>query len=177
MTSANGLAKAMFRAGLQSGVIMGTADICTQLGLEKRQFDAKRTARWASAGLLIHGPYFYYGFSRIDNYFGTATSFGIVLQKTVTAQVVLFAPYLTLLFSYMGVVEGHPDITQKVKQQVPNAFIVGAFYWPVANSLNFALVPASLRVPYLAAAAGFWNGYLSWSNAKGVSETREETVS
>jgi protein Mpv17 len=174
---------ALFRAGLQSGTIMGVADICTQLsGLEQRQqshkpssWDPQRTARWASAGLLIHGPYFFYGFSRVDAHFGaTVTSFSVVLKKTAVAQCILFPPYLVLLFSYLGLLERHENIPRKLQQRVPQAFIDGCVYWPIANVINFGLVPSTLRVPYVAISAGIWNAYLSWSNARG--ETRETTL-
>lgn len=167
VAASSSLPKAMLRAGIQSGSIMAAADTVTQLQIEHRStWDARRTTRWATAGLFLHGPYFCAGFVQIDRYFGMATSFSNVIKKTLTAQIVLFGPYLAMLFGFLGWMEGHPNIQQKVQQQVPDAFIVGAFYWPVANSLNFALVPPSLRVPYLATAAGLWNGYLSWSNAR-----------
>jgi protein Mpv17 len=180
---------ALFRAGLQSGTIMGVADICTQLsGLEQQQqqtsqnkpscsaWDPQRTARWASAGLLIHGPYFFYGFSRVDAYFGaTVTSFTVVLKKTAVAQCILFPPYLVLLFTYLGLLERHESIPRKLQQRVPQAFIDGCVYWPIANIVNFGLVPSTLRVPYVAFSAGIWNAYLSWSNACGV-ETREAAL-
>jgi hypothetical protein len=86
------------------------------------------------------------------------------------------------LFTYMGVMEqlqqqAHhqqvqtpplqeriSSISQKVRQRVPEAFCSGCVYWPVANSINFALVPPTVRVPYLALSAGVWNCYLSWMN-------------
>jgi protein Mpv17 len=166
----------LFHAGLQSGTIMGVADICTQTlgggGLEQQQqkpsWDAQRTARWASAGLLIHGPYFLYGVSRVDAHFGAGvTTFSAVLKKTAAAQFILFPPYLVLLFSYLGILEGHESIPRKLQQNVPQAFLSGCVFWPVANVINFRLVPSTLRVPYLATSAGIWNGYLSWSNSRG----------
>jgi hypothetical protein len=169
------------KAGMQSGSIMCVADFVTQIVVEGRaldpqqheegatttkSYDAHRTARWALAGLTIHGPYFFWGFSRVDGYFGAATSLRVVAYKTAVAQFILFPPYLVALFSYMGLMEGQ-DIIAKVQKRVPEAFIGGCVYWPVANGINFALVPATVRVPYLATSAGLWNMYLSWMNARG----------
>ena len=165
----------ILKAGLQSGTIMAVADTATQFlieGTAQRQYDPARTLRWGIAGLTCHGPYFFVGFSFVDKYFGgaaAATSFSTVAKKTVFAQLVLFPPYLVLLFSLMGVLEGKStqrDIVQKVQQRVPEAFASGCVYWPVANSLNFYLVPSGMRVPYLALSAGIWNSYLSWANAR-----------
>jgi len=171
------------RAGLQSGTIMATADLFTQTAIEKQQqqLDFRRTGRWAVAGLLIHGPYFYAGFRRLDGYFGAATSWKIVAQKTAAAQCLLFPPYLVVLFAYFGWTEQpqdcygwHDGIFQKVRRCVPAAFMGGCVFWPVANVLNFGWVPAAWRVPYLAASAGVWNSYLSWSNSHS-STSRHQT--
>lgn len=159
------------RAGIQSGSIMCISDALTQIGIEGKTFDATydlyRTLRWTAAGLLLHGPYFFVGFSRVDSFFGAATSIQTVAKKTAFAQFVLFPPYLVLLFSFMGLSEGHSNVPRKVQERVPEAFVGGCVFWPISNGLNFALVPPSLRVPYVATSAGLWNCYLSWANARG----------
>ena len=82
------------REGLQSGTIMGVADITTQLCVEgignsddnDFDIDVLRTLRWTGAGLLLHGPYFFMGFSIIDRKFGQAvTSWKVVAKKTTAA--------------------------------------------------------------------------------------------
>lgn len=173
---------------------MSVADVCTQLGMEGRSlslndenfntadkaYDPSRTLRWAIAGVTLHGPYFLAGFARIDATLGPATSMGVVAKKTAVAQFVLFPPYLVGLFTYMGLMEAYQQgvsdstttsttstntsLYQKVRQRVPEAFVGGCVYWPVANALNFAFVPATIRVPYLALSAGVWNCYLSSMN-------------
>lgn len=156
------------RAGLQSGSIMMGADVATQTLIEQHDdWDWKRTARFGSAGLFLHGPYFYKGFQLIDRFFGGKTAspnLSVVLYKTASAQFLLFPPFLVGLFAFLGVLEGSPDVYQKVVHRVPQAFVNGCLYWPVANGLNFALVSPHWRVPYLAASSGFWNAYLSWFN-------------
>ncbi len=166
------------QAGLQSGTIMGLADMTTQVVIEGKraydigetEFDFSRTFRWALLGLILHGPYFFKGFGFLDKHFATGAakvSWKTVAQKTVAAQCLLFPPYLVLLFGSLGVLEQDPDIPTKIKTRVPQAFMSGCVYWPVANSINFKLVPNHLRVPYLALSAGFWNSYLSYTNQKG----------
>lgn len=69
----------------------------------------------------------------------------------------------------MGAAEGlrsADDIVAKVCKRVPEAFAGGCVFWPVANTINFALVPATMRVPYLAAVGSVWNTFLSWLNAR-----------
>ena len=133
------------------------------------EYDPYRTARWSVAGLCLHGPYFYVGFGKLDRFLGLVPSWKVAIQKTVAAQLVLFPPYLTILFTYMGLAEGldPPTILQtKIYHHVPLAFLNGCIFWPIANGINFGLVPVSYRVPYLASVAGIWNSYLSWTNAQ-----------
>ena len=159
---------------------MTAADILTQLGIEttkQHNYNVHRTLRWTAAGLTLHGPYFFVGFSQLDRYFGAAPTFRTVALKTAAAQFILFPPYLCMLFAYMGWMEGCNDVPTKLRQRVPEAFVGGCVYWPVANGINFWLVPSTLRVPYLAMSAGMWNCYLSWANARGTkmqSETEEK---
>ena len=139
----------------------------TQSAIEQHHsLDLKRSTRWAVAGLTLHGPYFFFGFRKVDKYFGAVTSMVTVAKKTAAAQFILFPPYLVALFGYMGAMEGITDIGGKIRQKVPEAFMGGCVYWPVANGLNFAFCPPYLRVPYLAFSAGVWNSYLSWANAR-----------
>ena len=153
---------------------MSVADIGTQLmcmengntKVDVSNYDPYRTLRWAAAGMVLHGPYFYLGFSRLDQYFGPSTSIWTVVKKTATAQFALFPPYLVGIFSFMGVLEGCEDVPRKVGEKVPETFLSGCVFWPISNSVNFALVPPTFRVPYLAASAGVWNSYLSWTNSK-----------
>ena len=161
----------LLRAGLQSGSIMSMADIVTQFGIEGKEiqsssYDGNRTLRWALAGMFLHGPYFYVGFSRLDQYFGPAKTISIVLRKTMSAQFILFPPYLVGLFSFLGVLEGCDNIPNKLTQRVPEAFLNGCIFWPVSNSINFSVISSYWRIPYLSLSAGIWNSYLSWANAK-----------
>jgi len=171
----------ILRAAVQSGTIMTAADIGTQLGIEGKSIEHgsyswERTLRWTLAGMFLHGPYFFTGFSVLDRYFGAATSLQTVAKKTVTAQMFLFPPYLVALFGFMGVLEHHPNVPQKIRQRVPEAFTTGCVFWPIANGLNFTYVSPALRVPYLAVSAAVWNSYLSWTNNKPKLTVRETVM-
>lgn len=185
-TMLNLFKSAAIRAGMQSASIMTVADIMTQLVVEKKslvgnkaeddnnkskgvvaRYDPVRTLRWATVGLTLHGPYFRYCFARLDQMFaGTAQSLLVVAKKTALAQFIVFPPYLVALFTAIGLMEGSDDIVGKVRTNVPKAFMGGCIFWPIANCFNFALVPATARVPYLASVGALWNGYLSFMNSK-----------
>jgi hypothetical protein len=156
---------------------MLVADITTQFLIEGKRlepkssassspdcYNATRTLRWASAGLLMHGPYFFLTFAALDRRMGATKSFRTVVNKTAVAQFIIFPPYLCALFAYMGFLEGQTDLKQHLLNRVPDAFVGGCVFWPCANVVNFAVVPSSLRVPYLAAVGSLWNTFLSWLN-------------
>ena len=180
-TMLNLFKSAAVRAGMQSASIMTVADIMTQLVVEKKslvgnkseddnvvaRYDPVRTLRWATVGLTLHGPYFRYCFARLDQMFaGTAQSLLVVAKKTALAQFIVFPPYLVAQFTAIGLMEGSDDIVGKVRTNVPKAFMSGCIFWPIANCFNFALVPSTARVPYLASVGALWNGYLSFMKSK-----------
>lgn len=185
----NNTIRSAIKAGLQSASIMSIADISTQVVIEGRavtiyndenitsnnpsgvnsesyRYDPKRTLRWAMIGLTLHGPYFFYSFSKLDRIFGASTSLSVAAKKTIFGQLVVFPPYLTALFTYMGMLEGmkRDDIASKVQDRVPKAFMSGCIFWPFANLINFSFVDIRWRVVYLAGVGGLWNGYLSFLN-------------
>jgi hypothetical protein len=180
----------LVRAGAQSASIMTIADITTQVVLEGRSlplitttapdddasaiatnaYEPSRTLRWATVGLFLHGPYFFAAMGKLDRWAGPAVSWATVVKKTAVAQCVIFPPYLVALFGGMGVLEGVPNVGDVIVDRVPSAFMGGCVFWPLANLVNFSLVPATRRVPYLAAVGGVWNAFLSWLNNRRQNE-------
>jgi hypothetical protein len=178
----------MLRAGFQSATIMPVGDVIAQAMIEGKtfnfilfavendndnsnnnnNFDVGRTLRWSATGLLLQGPYFFAGFSAVDKIFGaTKKSWTAVAKKTITVQSLLFPPYLVLFFGLTGLMEDHPNnVPQKIEEGVSKVFVPGCMFWPVANTINFAMIPPTYRVPYSAVAGIFWSSYLSYANAK-----------
>jgi hypothetical protein len=183
----------LVRAGVQSASIMTLADMTTQVVLEGRSwpgttttqptdksstatsdaYEPSRTLRWATVGLFLHGPYFFAAMGRLDRWAGPAVTWATVVKKTTVAQCIIFPPYLVALFGGLGVLEGTPDVGHVIVDRVPSAFLGGCVFWPLANLVNFSFVPATKRVPYLAAVGGVWNAFLSWLNNKRHNERHE----
>lgn len=157
------------RAGAQSSGIMTTADIGTQIFVEGKNFDSdyslERSLRWTLAGFVLHGPYFFLGYSMLDKRFGAMATLRGVAMKTAAVQFLLFPPYFVAIFGLMGVLEKHPDIMGKIQSTVPSTFASSCCFWPVINGVTFTFVSPSLRLPFVVVSSGFWNSYLSWFNA------------
>lgn len=133
-------------------------------------YDPQRTVRWSVAGLCIHGPYFFVTFRWIDRVFANHTlNLRTVLLKTATAQFTAFPGYLALLYGFLGVAEGirtYDAMSAKICTKVPEAFLGGCVFWPIANTVNFSVVASAWRAPYLAGVGSIWNTFLSWLNAR-----------
>ena len=125
-------APALLRAGTQSGCIMTTSDLVTQLGIERRlaaahapdredpatknppaPLDVPRTLRWLSAGFLVHGPYVHLFYGWVDKLgtkwaaqLPTPPSPNTILARKTAVVMVLGLPlWLGSLFTFMGFVE------------------------------------------------------------------------
>lgn len=172
----------MLKAGLTSGGIMTVADVIAQ-GIERqllgstpenpRDYDPYRTARFTAVGLTLHGPYFQRGFAMVDRRFGPSLlagkpAWGIIGKKLVTTQFVLNAPFMVLLFGWMGALEGRREpaaLWDNVVQKWPAAFWAGNLFWPCANFLNFRFLGPQHRVAYVASCGAVWNTYISVSTS------------
>jgi len=143
----------LLKAGVTSGTIMTVADVLAQ-GLETNGFRAARegeaaadcdwgrTARFALVGLTLHGPYFQAGFAKVDAFFGPTLSkagrvrWAVLAMKVGATQFVLNAPFMALLFGWMGVLEGRrspADVWQNIRDKWPAAFWAGNLFWPCAK--------------------------------------------
>lgn len=91
--------------------------------------------------------------------------------KTVLGQATVFPVYISIFFTYAGLLEGRglPKSFEKMQDKFWPTYVAGSVFWPCANMVNFTLVPATQRVLYVAAVGLLWNVYLSWQNSLKVS--------
>jgi hypothetical protein len=160
----------LLRASLLSCGAMAAGDAVQQAivpRLARQQppppYDARRTARFAAVGALLHGPFFYAGFGALDRW-RPGRDAASVLAKTAAGQATLFPTYLgAALFSLALLAGGAPgDAAAQTASAWPRAFVAGCAFWPAANLINFSVVPPGLpRVAFVNGAAVLWNAYLS----------------
>ena len=164
------------KAGVTSGIIHVVADIVAQAVETRGQsltnpaeaHNAERTKRFALVGLTLHGPFFQRGFALVDKRFGAPTSMRVVMKKTLAVQVFLTPPYMLLLFSYLGLLEGRrgDEVLQNTKDKFMPAFWAGNVFWPIANFLNFRFLGPQYRVAYVASCGAVWNTFISMLNQR-----------
>jgi hypothetical protein len=62
---------------------------------------------------------------------------------------------------------GWRAVTTKLRTSWRAALVASWHFWPLANLVNYSVVPLSLRVLYVSALGLLWQGYLSHANEKG----------
>lgn len=173
------------RAGATSGAIHIVADAVAQMlethGESLRHpdnHDFGRTMRFAMVGLTLHGPYFQRCFALVDKRFGHPTSTSVVLKKTLAVQAFVNPPYMVLLFSYLGLLEGRRGeaILANTKEKFGPAFWAGNIFWPIANVLNFRFIGPQYRVAYVASCGAIWNTFISILNQRYNSVDKKSVV-
>ena len=155
---------------------------------ESHQFslDLPRTIRFGLMGFFVHAPFFGMSMSLIDRVFTHS------LHKTVVATAVLGPTYMSLFFPIMVGFErlvpseqdnSRPDACEPTEQEMSlmqamrtrleekwfTSTSIALGFWSIANFINFALAPPSLRLHVNLAFSLVWNAGLSYLNAVEVS--------
>eukprot|EP01135_Chromosphaera_perkinsii_P005623 Nk52_evm37s355 gene=Nk52_evmTU37s355 len=156
-----------------TGVIMTIGDIGAQVLLEKRAFedvDLKRTSRNSITGVMVVGPFAHHWFKMLEGRFGASQSVGTVAKKILADQV-FATPFIVnaVLFTTTALSgKGLEGAVEKVKTTGPEAVLSAYKVWPIANGLNFMLVPIHFRVLYTNCVSMGWSTYLAYLNYKNV---------
>lgn len=158
--------RALARASAFSCVVMAVGD-ATRQRIQGKKWDPRETLRFAVVGATLHGPFFLYGFGAMEKLpflSRVKSALGRALAKTAVTQITIYPLFIGLFYGYLALLEGVP-IASKV-QPATDTFVHGGVFWPIANMVNFSVVPPSGRVFYAAGVGVFWNTYLSYLNSR-----------
>ncbi|XP_062139607.1 mpv17-like protein [Drosophila sulfurigaster albostrigata] len=155
------------REGFNAAIIMGISDMIAQLAIEKRSYkdyNLSRTARYSAIGLFVCGPLLRRWYIKLDTLVSKDQP---ALQRSLKKMVVdqtCFAPPFTLLLSYLVPLvngERHADIVQRIREQYFTILQRGYMLWPLAQLINFTLIPINYQVLFVQLTLLIWNCYLS----------------
>eukprot|EP01052_Picozoa_sp_SAG31_P041320 SAG31_NODE_6234_length_2108_cov_1.090592_1_plen_137_part_00 len=96
---------------------------------QQKLIDLWRTLRFAIVGGTCHGPFFNVGFAWVDRLFGSPLAANgsvlwlVLAKKVLTTQFILNPPYMLILFSWIGVLEGRTSVAAIVKNTLVRAFV------------------------------------------------------
>ncbi|KAI8917556.1 hypothetical protein DFJ77DRAFT_456824 [Powellomyces hirtus] len=166
------------RASLTSGSLFFAGDILSQKLAHARSggtsynappIDWNRTGKFALSGLLLHGPYFLYGFRQVDRLCGHQATLLNAVKKAVVSQVTLFPVFICSFLAFSAVLDGEAPLP-RIRGKFQEVFVNGTLVWPVANVISFRFVPVAYRIPYVNLVGLGWNTYLSSVNGQPPTE-------
>ncbi|KAH8386993.1 hypothetical protein KR093_003940, partial [Drosophila rubida] len=155
------------REGLNAAIIMGCGDAIAQLAIEQKplkDYNVARTARYCAIGFFICGPVLRKWYTKLDTLVSKdQPTFKRGMKKMLVDQT-CFAPSFTLLLSYIVPLfngERHTAIVQRIRNDYVSIMQRSFILWPMAQVINFSLIPINYQVFYVQLIAVIWNCYLS----------------
>ncbi|KAG5368577.1 Vacuolar membrane protein [Yarrowia sp. E02] len=91
------------------------------------------------------------------------------IMRVLTDQLCFSPLSLCAFFVYTTIViEGgsKSDVEKKLKSKYVTTLGINYMVWPLAQFINFALVPPQLMLPFSSAIGVFWTAFLCYRNAK-----------
>lgn len=175
---------------VQTGIIMGTGDVLSQLVIEKKpNFEIGRSIRFGAIGSFFVAPTIRVWYLTLERWFGAGVTIKTTLSKVATDQL-LFAPIFSA--AIIGVIGTSQSITKvafnleenknkfdalqedisavgkKLRADYKDVLLTGWTIWPATQIVNFYLVPFLLRPLVVSVVALFWNTYLAWKTNREI---------
>jgi len=159
--------KPLLTKSMTSLVGWALGDFIAQKFIGKAAFDMARFVRLSAFGFLYHGPsghYFYNWLDRkIDGKGPKVVALKVLIDQT------LWCPlFMTVFFTYLGLVAGDPlpVIRTKITSDLLAACQGSWKVWPVVHAVNFRFIPTKLRLFYINVVQIFFNVFLSLIGTK-----------
>eukprot|EP00096_Caligus_rogercresseyi_P013375 TRINITY_DN6033_c0_g1_i1.p1 TRINITY_DN6033_c0_g1~~TRINITY_DN6033_c0_g1_i1.p1 ORF type:complete len:192 (-),score=22.99 TRINITY_DN6033_c0_g1_i1:311-835(-) len=122
---------------------------------EKSSYDFPLIARYAVLGSTVFPVSLYYWFRFLDKKL-VGTAMKIVIPKVIIDQLVS-SPYMLITFFVgMSIMEGKKDIFAECKEKMVPSYQKSCMFWLPAQAINFAIIPSSFRVAWVATCSLAW---------------------
>lgn len=151
---------------LTSCVAYGLGDLTAQvfLGKDLETIDLKRTARSATAGLLVHGPLCHYWIELMQTYLDFNGAWWNFVPKVIADQTVwsifLNAAYSTMIMSLQGM--SPQKVWTEVKSTAWPALTSSWRFWPLIHCVSFStFIPTDLKLLFIDCMEIIWVTILS----------------
>ncbi|GMI20487.1 hypothetical protein TrCOL_g7399 [Triparma columacea] len=159
--------KPLITKSMTSLVGWALGDFIAQRFIGKAAFDMGRFVRLSAFGLLYHGPSGHYFYNWLDRKIeGTGPK--VVALKVLIDQTIWCPLFMTVFFTYLGLVNG--DSCNVIKNKLQNDLLKacqGSWkVWPIVHAINFRFVPTKLRLFYINVVQIFFNVFLSLIGTK-----------
>ncbi|XP_045129867.1 mpv17-like protein isoform X1 [Portunus trituberculatus] len=125
------------------------------------KYDKQAFAHYSFYGFLWYPVVYHYWYRWLDARF-VGTSAAVIGKKLLLDQFVMEPPLLASFYVGMSVMEGQEDIFKECKQKYITTFLSGCVFWLPAMSINFWLLPNSMRVIFLGVCSFVWCNFICW---------------
>jgi hypothetical protein len=154
-----------------AGLIFAMSDLLAQVltkSSDKDDNDATTKIVWtrvlssAAVGFFYFGPAAHYWYSWIFRILPSTSLFS-TLQKAILGQL-FFGPSFTCIFFAMSLIQSRTftisNWIQKIRNDLPSAWIAGAGYWPIVDLISYSYVPPQYIPLFVNICSFFWTTYL-----------------
>ncbi|CAH8612724.1 unnamed protein product [Heterobilharzia americana] len=129
-------------------------------------YELNKIARQGAIG-SFQGFYQYIYYSWLDKVF-VGASFKVVAKKVFLDEVFLGPISLLIFFFYNGFCDTYTmsGALERCRQSFIPSYVADLAFWPILQTINFALVPPAYRVLYVAFFTSIWDTYLCFLNTR-----------
>jgi hypothetical protein len=179
----------LFAQRLQMNTVTTTATTSTSVATtttttatqdtDHLKFDYRHPVEIGVLGFFSNGYILTHWYHMLEKVFGTSMICKRVVFTKVFADQLIYAPFcIVLFFAYSSwLSEGTPakswnEFVLKCKDSFTATFLADCSVWPVANFINFRVVPLVYRAPFTAFVQLLWQSYMSFvTSARHISNT------
>ncbi len=129
--------------------------------------DVKRLITLAAFGFLYHGPSGHYFYNWLDEKIPGNDS-KTVATKVIIDQVIWCPLFMTVFFTYLGLVagDGFSAIADKIKNDLFTAVQGSWKVWPIVHAVNFKFISTKHRLVFINGVQIAFNMFLSLIGSK-----------
>ncbi|XP_070491783.1 PXMP2/4 family protein 3-like [Chironomus tepperi] len=119
-----------------------------------------------------------YGWVRLSSQMWASMSLRSGITKAVVEQF-SYSPLAAIsFFSIMSLMEGKSfkEARQEVVEKFPQTYSAAIVFWPVIQTINYAFMKESNRVPFVAVVSFFWTLFLAYMKQLETGNKLEDVV-
>ncbi|CAG9800518.1 unnamed protein product [Chironomus riparius] len=155
-------------------IIWPTSSIVQQL-IAKEKINYKQVFRFWLFGTFFDAPLLY-GWIRLSSQMWASMSFKSGITKAVVEQFSYSPLAAVSFFSIMSLMEGKSfkEARHEVVDKFPQTYGAAIVFWPVIQTINYAFMKESNRVPFVACVSFIWTLFLAYMKQLETGNSQEE---